>query len=73
MSSAKLAAADSLVIVGPVANEMIESLELARQSLERSIGTWDDTEGPSVREVIARIDRVLALQGRIATDMHSLA
>lgn len=55
-----------LAIVGPVADAMVTSLELAREALTRCpLQSWGEEEGPAIGQIVAQIDRTLALQGEL--------
>jgi len=60
-----------LAVVGPLAKEMVSTLELSRAALDRvPLQPWGDFEGPSIESIVARIDRVLALHRDVQDELR---
>ena len=63
MTFAVVSGDEKIVAAVPVAREMRDSLALAREALARvPVQPWGEFDGPSLEEIIARIDRVLRIE-----------
>ncbi len=70
MSTVVVSPDDALVAVQPLARETRKALELAREALTRvPEQPWGEFDGPSIEQIVDRIDRVLKLEREVASEL----